>query len=131
MASGLPLRIYEIADFAFDREPADLLLREDGLAVQGHFENASGAADQFGLHSVLTHDFSGRTGRHGEVVSLRAVGDDEFHGLKLSPSCRDLKHPRSSRVLRPVAGLGVPRRESGPLLDAATRIHQTPPTLRV
>ncbi len=75
-------------DLAVFREPADIVLREHGLAVDDHVEDAVPARNQLRLDAELLADLCRQTGGPWPVVSGRAVDDlHYFHDIAPFP-CR-------------------------------------------
>jgi hypothetical protein len=72
-----------IEDLGVVGESALLLLREDQLVVEDHFELAPGTFDQRRVDAPLLLDLGRQTGGPWQVVSGHAVGDLELHGVLL------------------------------------------------
>src|ERR1043166_6287278 len=62
------------------REAAQLLLREDELAVHAHLELTTAALDERALHAAFLLELGRQTGGPGKIVSSDAVTDLDGHG---------------------------------------------------
>ena len=71
----------QLGDLAVVREPPELVLGEDRLAVDHDVEDAAATADQLGVDAVELFELLCQTGSSGVVVSGAAVGDLDFHAF--------------------------------------------------
>jgi hypothetical protein len=76
-------------DFAgFGEAVAFVEFAENQLAIKRYIENSTTAGLEFGIDLEFLVQICGQTGRKGQVVSHRAVLDDDFHRLTLARSIR-------------------------------------------
>lgn len=61
------------------RKASGLVFAEDQLVVGLHIKNSAGAGNELGVDIHLLLDRIRQTGGFGQVVSLRAIGDADFH----------------------------------------------------
>ena len=66
-------------DFTVFGEAIELMFGEEKVAVGVHIENAAAALDERGFVTRRILDLGRQTGGPGEVVSLPAVLDGDFH----------------------------------------------------
>jgi hypothetical protein len=93
-------------DFVGLRVAGVAVFREEECAVALDIEHAASPLRESGFHAQRLLDLGSQTDRPGQVVSGRAVGDDDFHdacsmpdGERPSPLCR-LVHRRAERFFR-------------------------------
>ncbi len=61
------------------RKTPDGFLAENDISIGRDVKNAAAAGDELGFHAELLLNRLRQTGGSREVVSLRAVGDRDFH----------------------------------------------------
>ncbi len=57
-------------------------LAVDTLAVDENVEHPAAAGFNLSLHAEVSFEFRGQTGREGQIVSLVAVDDADFHATQ-------------------------------------------------
>lgn len=77
---GLALRRRNLLeDFAGFGEAAELLFREDERAFDHDIEHATAALDEHSFNVACALQLSRQTGGSGQIASLAAVSDLDFH----------------------------------------------------
>jgi len=70
----------QLQNLARLREAPLLNLGKDPFPFHDDIEDTLSSGDEFGSQAHGFLDFSGQTGRSGQVVSDRAVSNDDLHG---------------------------------------------------
>ena len=83
-------------------ETVDVVLAKDAGAVDNDVEDSSAAGSELRIHAELSLQFGRQTGGRRKVVSSRAVGDIEFHGLILGMTGANFQfEPAPHKLRRP------------------------------
>ena len=126
-----PLRrrkfVQSLDDFGGGRKAAGAVPRINQFTARGNIEHASSAFDEVGFNADCLFDFRRQTGGLRQIVSSRAVGDGDLHGVFQVRGCIRLE-PAAGNQFAAIFSTHTSSQAPAPVSSRVSELRQRQPS---